>query len=53
MLGIRPAESGPAVARQEGSTIASSLADLGQGQEFGDVATKGHAERAVLKLLST
>jgi DNA topoisomerase IB len=32
-------------------TIAPALADLGQGQEFGDVATKGHAERAVLKLL--
>jgi DNA topoisomerase IB len=38
---------------EEGSTIASSLADLGQGQEFGDVATKGHAERAVLKLLAS
>jgi DNA topoisomerase IB len=37
---------------EEGITIASSLADLGKGQEFGDVATKGHAERAVLKLLS-
>ncbi len=37
---------------EEGITIASSLADLGKGQEFGDVATKGHAERAVLKMLS-
>jgi DNA topoisomerase IB len=37
---------------EEGITIASSLADLGKGQEFGDVATKGHAEQAVLKLLS-
>ena len=38
---------------EEGITIASSLADLGKGQEFGDVATKGHAERAVLKMLSS
>jgi DNA topoisomerase IB len=37
---------------EEGATIASSLADLGQGQEFGDVATKGRAEQAVLALLS-
>ena len=36
---------------EEGITIASSLADLGQGREFGDVATKGHAERALLTLL--
>jgi DNA topoisomerase IB len=38
---------------EEGATIASSLADLGKGQEFGDVATKGHAERAVLALLTS
>jgi DNA topoisomerase IB len=38
---------------EAGVTIASSLADLGKDQEFGDVATKGHAERAVLTLLST
>jgi DNA topoisomerase IB len=38
---------------EEGVTIASSLADLGKGQEFGDVATKGHAERAVLALLTS
>jgi DNA topoisomerase IB len=38
---------------EEGLTIASSLADLGKGQEFGDVATKGHAERAVLELLTS
>jgi DNA topoisomerase IB len=37
---------------EEGDTIASSLVDLGQGQEFGDVATKGRAEGAVLTLLS-
>ena len=42
------------IARYEGGiTIASSLADLGKGREFGDVATKGHAERALLKLLSS
>jgi DNA topoisomerase IB len=38
---------------EEGATIASSLADLGKGQEFGDVATKGHAERAVLALVTS
>jgi hypothetical protein len=37
---------------EEGATIASSLADLGKGQEFGDVTTNGAAERAVLRLLS-
>lgn len=36
---------------QEGATIAPALADLGKGRDFGDVATKGHAERAVLALL--
>ncbi len=38
---------------EDGITIASSLADLGQGREFGDVATKGKAEQAVLRLLSS
>lgn len=37
---------------EEGTTIAPMLADLGKGQDFGDVATKGHAERAVLTLLT-
>ena len=37
---------------EEGTTIAPMLADLGKGQEFGDVATNGHAERAVLKMLT-
>jgi DNA topoisomerase-1 len=36
---------------EAGSTIAPALADLGKGRDFGDVATKGHAERAVLALL--
>jgi DNA topoisomerase IB len=36
----------------EGTTIAPMLADLGKGQEFGDVATNGLAERAVLKMLT-
>jgi DNA topoisomerase IB len=35
-----------------GRTIASSLAGLGRGSTFGDLATAGHAERAVLKLLA-
>jgi DNA topoisomerase-1 len=38
---------------EQGITIAPTLASLGQGQEFGDVATKGHAERAVLKLITS
>jgi DNA topoisomerase IB len=38
---------------EEGITIAPTLASLGKGQEFGDVATKGHAERAVLKLITS
>jgi len=33
-------------------TIASALTELGEGQEFGDVATNGQAEEAVLKLLA-
>ncbi|HEX4256649.1 MAG TPA: DNA topoisomerase IB [Streptosporangiaceae bacterium] len=33
-------------------TIAPTLTELGEGQEFGDVATNGQAEEAVLKLLS-
>ena len=33
-------------------TIARTLTDLGQHREFGDVATRGHAERAVVKLLT-
>jgi DNA topoisomerase IB len=37
---------------ERGITIAPTLTELGQGQEFGDVATNGHAERAVLKLLT-
>ena len=37
---------------QQGTTIAPALPDLGKGRDFGDVATKGHAERAVLTLLS-
>ena len=37
---------------EEGRTIASVQADLGKGRDFGDVATQGHAERAVLKLIT-
>ncbi len=33
-------------------TIVSALTELGEGQEFGDVATNGQAEEAVLKLLA-
>jgi DNA topoisomerase IB len=37
---------------EEGSTIASSLGGLGKDSGFGDLATTGDAERAVLRLLS-
>jgi len=37
---------------EEGVTIARALPDLGKGQEFGDPATHGRAERAVLNLLT-
>jgi DNA topoisomerase IB len=37
---------------ERGITIAPMLAELGQGQEFGDVATNGQAEQAVLTLLT-
>ncbi|HEX6452110.1 MAG TPA: hypothetical protein VF060_21945 [Trebonia sp.] len=37
----------------EGITIAPALGDLGKGREFGDAATEGHAERAVLDLISS
>jgi DNA topoisomerase IB len=38
---------------ERGKTIAPMLARLGQEQEFGDLATQGAAERAVLRLLSS
>jgi DNA topoisomerase IB len=38
---------------EEGVTIAPALADLGQGQQFGDAATKGAAEQAVLELIAS
>ena len=38
---------------EEGITIAPVLADLGKGQQFGDAATHGRAERAVLDLLTS
>ena len=37
---------------QEGRTIASALGDLGKDSDFGDLATRGRAERAVLNLLA-
>ena len=38
---------------QDGRTIASVLDELGQGRDFGDLATRGQAERAVLDLLGS
>ena len=38
---------------QEGRTIAASLGGPGKKSAFGDLATAGHDERAVLKLLAT
>jgi DNA topoisomerase IB len=37
---------------KDGRTIASVLGDLGKDSEFGDLATRGRAESAVLKLLA-
>ena len=36
---------------EDGSTIASVLGDLGKNRDFGDLATRGRAETAVVKLL--
>jgi DNA topoisomerase IB len=38
---------------EEGITIAPALADLGKDQQYGDAATHGRAERAVLDLLTS
>jgi DNA topoisomerase IB len=38
---------------QEGQTIAAALGELGQGCDFGDLATRGWAEQAVLDLLAS
>ncbi len=37
---------------EEGRTIAAALGDLGKDSDFGDLATRGRAERAVLSLLA-
>ena len=37
---------------QDGRTIAAVLGDLGRDSDFGDLATRGRAEGAVLKLLA-
>ena len=37
---------------EEGRTIASALGDLGKDRDFGDLATRDHAEKAVVKLLA-
>jgi DNA topoisomerase IB len=37
---------------EEGRTIASALGELGKDCDFGDLATRDHAEKAVLKLLA-
>jgi DNA topoisomerase IB len=37
---------------EQGRTIASALGDLGKDSDFGDLATRGRAERAVLRLLA-
>jgi DNA topoisomerase IB len=38
---------------EQGVTIAPALTDLGAGQRFGDAATKGPAEQAVLELIAS
>jgi DNA topoisomerase IB len=37
---------------ENGHTIAAALGDLGKDSDFGDLATRGRAESAVLKLLA-
>jgi DNA topoisomerase IB len=37
---------------ENGCTIAAVLGDLGRDSDFGDLATRGRAEGAVLKLLT-
>jgi DNA topoisomerase IB len=37
---------------EQGRTIASVLGDLGRGRDFGDLATRDHAEKALVKLLA-
>jgi DNA topoisomerase IB len=37
---------------QDGRTIASALGELGKDCDFGDLATRGRAEQAVLNLLA-
>lgn len=37
---------------ERGVTIAPALRDLGKGAEFGEMATQGQAERAVIRLLT-
>ncbi len=38
---------------ENGHTIAAALGDLGKNSHFGDLATRGRAESAVLRLLAT
>lgn len=37
---------------EQGTTIEPVLGDLGKGREFGELATRGQAEQAVLKVLT-
>ena len=37
---------------EDGRTIAAALGDLGKDCDFGDLATRGRAEKAVVKLLA-
>jgi DNA topoisomerase IB len=37
---------------ERGITIDKTLADLGKGRDFGELATRGDGEKAVLKLLT-
>ena len=37
---------------EEGRTIASALGELGKDRDFGDLATRDHAEKADLRLLA-
>jgi DNA topoisomerase IB len=38
---------------QDGRTITAALGELGKDSDFGDLATRGRAEKAVLDLLAS
>ena len=41
-----------AIGTDSAGRLASALGDLGKDRDFGDLATRDHAEKAVVKLLA-